>query len=453
MGRKKKARRTKTAHPGVKLKQVSHRSGATSWVARWRDPDSGGEKQQSLDALGRTTAEARREWAIRRSKTLQERRAGIAAGEEPRAETPLREAVELYYTGAGARLKPNTINSYRGASDLFLTWAKGARIRLAEDLRGPHLATYRNWLAARAKRRPTKNGSRGERATTGKLLSPATVNNRLRPLKTLLRELGRLGLTPNLSRDQVQDGLRPLRPPKTHPKFLKARDLLKLLRAVERHDADCFAETRDEHGGKGEPGATPKFEPIGPFLSMVLLTGMRFDEARTLRAEQVDLEAAPAGEVVVKAPKTGMVRTVDLTVSPSLRKLLAGLLLRTEGKPSLFGGSKPLPRTHIEAARRRLVNSYGAPAFTWLLLRHTCGTFLTNAPGIFGAASAYRSAKQLGHSVTVAEKHYVGVIRGLPPKAHDLDSAMGIAKELGKVVARLEGGGRKRQRKGRRRVG
>jgi hypothetical protein len=56
------------------------------------------------------------------------------------------------------------------------------------------------------------------------------------------------------------------------------------------------------------------------------------------------------------------------------------------------------------AAARRLAN-YGAPArSSWQALRRTCGCDLTNAPGIFGAASAYRSAKQLGHSLAVAEK-------------------------------------------------
>jgi hypothetical protein len=59
---------------------------------------------------------------------------------------------------------------------------------------------------------------------------------------------------------------------------------------------------------------------------------------------------------------------------------------------SVFG----LTRDEVVTAGRRL-HRYDAPVtFTWQILRRTCGTFLTNAPGIFGAASAYRSAKQLG---------------------------------------------------------
>ena len=59
-------------------------------------------------------------------------------------------------------------------------------------------------------------------------------------------------------------------------------------------------------------------------------------------------------------------------------------------------------------------DGYGAPDFDWQMLRSTCATYLTNAPGIFGAATVFLSARQLGHSVTVAECHYLGVHRGIP---------------------------------------
>jgi hypothetical protein len=87
------------------------------------------------------------------------------------------------------------------------------------------------------------------------------------------------------------------------------------------------------------------------------------------------------------------------------------------------------------AAKKRLKCEYGAPQrFGWQMLRRTCGTFLTNAPGIFGAASAYRSAKQLGHSVAIAERHYVDVLRGIPREAHTLEGAMGIEAQLAEIT-------------------
>ena len=76
-----------------------------------------------------------------------------------------------------------------------------------------------------------------------------------------------------------------------------------------------------------------------------------------------------------------------------------------------------------------------------------CGTFLTNAPGIFGAASAYRSARQLGHSVAIAERHYLGLLRGIPREAHTLDEAMGIEDLLDEIVARASGAPAKQRKR------
>jgi len=42
----------------------------------------------------------------------------------------------------------------------------------------------------------------------------------------------------------------------------------------------------------------------------------------------------------------------------------------------------------------RLIADYGAPALNWKGLRSTCSTYLTNAPGIYGAASAFLAARQ-----------------------------------------------------------
>ena len=46
-----------------------------------------------------------------------------------------------------------------------------------------------------------------------------------------------------------------------------------------------------------------------------------------------------------------------------------------------------------------------------------------------GGASAYRSAKQLGHSVAIAEKFYLGVVK-VAVEARMLEDAMGIKKLL-----------------------
>jgi hypothetical protein len=175
---------------------------------------------------------------------------------------------------------------------------------------------------------------------------------------------------------------------------------------------------------------------------------MRFDEARTLPWSAVELDAAPAGAIHLsaKTTKTKHARMIDLEVSPGLRQILRALKLRAGSAPFVFMGEDedgvPIAETRgvLERGRKRLKKTWGAPAFSWQVLRSTCGTFLANAAGIFGGASAYREARQLGHSVIVAEKHYLGVV-SVPREAKDLETAMGIA-DLVALVARVAGGER-----------
>jgi hypothetical protein len=49
------------------------------------------------------------------------------------------------------------------------------------------------------------------------------------------------------------------------------------------------------------------------------------------------------------------------------------------------------------------------------------------------------SARQLGHSVAVAERHYLGVHRGIPKDAHTLEAAMQIEKAMLHVLATAPG--------------
>lgn len=139
-----------------------------------------------------------------------------------------------------------------------------------------------------------------------------------------------------------------------------------------------------------------------------------------------------------KATKTGHGRVVRLDVTPLLADMLTRMQLKADGAEFVFGyveerdGRVPVQhymrRDIAETARRRMVDKHGAPAFTWHELRRTCGTFLTCAPKIYGGASAYMSAKRLGHSVAVAERHYLGALHSVPKNAKTLEAAMEIEK-------------------------
>lgn len=134
------------------------------------------------------------------------------------------------------------------------------------------------------------------------------------------------------------------------------------------------------------------------------------------------------------ATKTKRYRTIGLEVCPALRSLLVAMKLKSGGDGYVFGGKTQLLHTRVESGRKRLLRDYGAPRFSWQNLRQTTGTFLTNAPGIYGAASVFMSARQLGHSVAVAERHYLGVVRGIPREARTLESAMQIEALAQRII-------------------
>jgi integrase len=164
--------------------------------------------------------------------------------------------------------------------------------------------------------------------------------------------------------------------------------------------------------------------------------------------KQVDLEALDhhghrAGEVHVIDTKTKTDRTIDLSVSPALRRLLAAQKRASGGRGSVFGLSVGKLHAAIWRLRRprdaKVDPGFGAPKFSWHALRRTCSTYLCNAPGIFGGAGAYRSAKQLGHSVVIAEKHYSGLLRGIPLEAKSLEAAMQIEDVVEQIIEQVSG--------------
>jgi integrase len=244
---------------------------------------------------------------------------------------------------------------------------------------------------------------------------------------------------------------------KPAPVFLRASEIRALVEGCQRHDADTFKVTR-------ERDTESRYAPITAFVVAALLSGMRFGELTHLRWTWVDLEAQEI-RLPHDATKTGHARTIGLRESPALAALLARLKLQAGANPFVFGCAttdakgkvtyQPMRRDVAEAARRRLiakerilkgmgrnahkrqprVESFGAPTFTWHDLRRTCGTFLTCAPSIYGGASAFLSAKRLGHSVAVSEKHYAGNLNNISVDASTLEEAMGIADLLPTLAA------------------
>lgn len=460
-GRKKpRKRRAFTAHSGVRIKKRV-RDGKTFWLARFRDPDTGRERDESLTALELTTAEARRAWAINKATELEARRKKLKR--RPLSQVTLTSAVADFLNNP--KLRPKTVQLYGAGLDHLENWAKAEGLELLGHLSPERLARFHQYLlrlkARKSVRRPAPRrkgdlSMRGANEPGTDTLAPATVNQFLRAVRTFLNTRRRMGETPELGSDEIRDSLPFVRNVHDLPTFLRPGQVADLLAACERHDAERMTITRAEAVAGGQPGSTPRYAPIRPFVMTLLLTGMRYSEAAGLRWADVDLQA---GEIRLSASatKTGRGRAIALNVCPSLVSMLRSMKLQAgPGAVYVFGenGRAPLSRDKAEAARRRLiaaerklkgrgrhvrhreplVQRFGAPAFTWHDLRRTCGTYLTCAPGIYGASSAFLSAKRLGHSVTVAERLYVGTLSELPAGATTLEQAMGLEPVAGQPV-------------------
>jgi integrase len=445
MTSRSKTTRGRSRHPGVVLRHRSYASGRTAWVARYRDPWSGQDKDITLDGpeLGLTTHEARRDWAVRLSRQLAEQRAAMRAGERPLARVAVGDAIETYYATRAGRLRERTVGTYRVGSARLLDWCQRAGVRMTDDLTGPRLVAFRDALASAPRFSSRLGGRRGAQRATATLRSPVTVNRDMTSVRAMINTWRRQGLV-RLTRDDIADALRPFPELRVRPQPLKQPEIRALLEAALRHDADTYTITRAEKAGEVEPGTTPRHEPVAPLVLFTLLSGCRIGEVSSLTWDNVDLAAHEGqGEIVVQATacKTGIERAVRLDVSPALRPLLAALRLRAGADPHVFGGVAPLSEDRLKAAQRRLVGPYKAPEFNWQRLRQTCGTFLTNAPGVFGAASAFMSARRLGHAVAVAERHYLGVV-SVPAEAKTLEAAMQIEDLADRIVAAVGTGER-----------
>ena len=427
----------KRKHPGVTLlKPVParervdpktgkvKRSGAMWWRVRYVDPDEGKTVRKTLDRT-LTTVDAREDYCVRLSERLGARRLELEHGAVRATGTPTRAAEKRFYASL-AKKRERTRETYREGTDRFLRWADESRVQTCDDVARGQVIAFREWLLSED-------------------VSRATFNKRLRAVKRMLAYWIDADLCPkldhaDLKRIKQEDAPTELR------EFLTPAKVGKLLEACERHDAATYSMTRREKA-EGTKAGTPRYQPISGFALFVLLTGCRLNEAVGLDWQNVDLDALdhsgkPVGQFHIRGAdsKTKKPRTVSLGVSPALRRLMAAQKLRTGGRGKVWA----VTEDGAIKAMRRLRKTYGAPAsFTWQALRRTCSTFLVNSPGIFGGASAYMAAKQLGHGVKVMETNYAGLVHGIDPGLRNLESVLGIKEHAARIVKQVSGGSKR----------
>ena len=441
---KQRYRRGQSPHPGVTVRKrgdrtALHPSGRSYPVyqALWTDPDLGKRCTQMLHQVGCWTDEARKDWAKRKSEDIYKRKNELSAGAPRRTKTPVSTAVEKFLAHARLDKRPDSMAGYEAAMRRFETWAAASSVQFIETLKKKHLLDLRDWVTRLPRQRPQAGGGRGKKLKEKTPRSPHTVNGDLRVIRAALNFLVEHDLLPHLTGEQVGKGLKQLRgdDPDRTPHELE--ELQAIVKACLLHDAATYKETRDEHRGVGERGQTYRHDPVGAMVVFVMLTGCRVGEARRLPWERVHL-APPKGhpyiEIEAGTAKTRKFRRVNLSIAPLLHDLLIEL---REGAPSsdryVFRGDREMSKDEATDIYQRLAARYDAPRFTWQKLRKTASTYLTNSKGIFGGASVFKAARQLGHSAEVAQTHYADDVF-IDDDAAFLEQLMGIDELVRDVI-------------------
>lgn len=421
-------------HPGVwfferKRKDEDGKTVRVEILARWRDPASKQRLEFNLTRAKYTNAQAREKWAKDKARELAK-----AKRYGPASIMGVVEAVADYFK-TQADLRPNTVNAYTYALDHFKTWAEREGIARCDQLIPGKLARLHGYVKTLRRREVAggKGAGRGARRAGERLLSPASRNQILRGCHTFLNYIRRLDLTPEITSDDVKDRLPYVKKEKAPVTFLRANQIKALLEAAERHDGETHRLTRAEHDRLREAGSTPKYEAVRPFILTCLLMGGRFQEVAGLKWDEIDLEV---GEIRLdpKRVKTKQGRIIRLKTSPMLWQMLDAMKLRAGDSEFVFG-EKGMRRDVAETARHRLMRAprankpksqrpttdFGAPRFSWHMLRRTTGTYLANMPG----ANLKHVADYLGHAISMAEQLYWGAVE-VDPRAATLEQAMGI---------------------------
>lgn len=390
---KQRAKRRPLLHRGVRILQLA--DGRT--VARWKDPLGGAQRQQSLDALGLTTKDARASWAAAKAGELRALRRAAALGAVEARREDVAASIASYLESVAH--EPTRINKAPPLRE-FAAWAAESRLPTLADLTGPRLMRWRDHVLS-----PQRSKH-----------APSTRSRWLITSGIFLRWAMRRGLCPRLNSDTIGAACRRAPVPRDPIEILRQPHLRLFLQACLAHDQNPRRRRK-----------------VAACALALLLSGCRLAEILDLQWSEVDLQA---GEIRLPAArtKTRTGRTIAFRETPSLGALLAVMRQRAggdqaKGRVFYWLNVRTWQTSLITAAK-------GAPGveMSTHTLRRTCGSFLTCAPGIYGGASAFLSAKRLGHAVEMAERCYVGLLRDLPADARTLEAAAGIEDLAAAIV-------------------
>jgi integrase len=387
------------------------------------DPDTGQRKRKAVPR-NLTTKKAREQFRADFEKELSNRRIDLERGATPKKGAALADAVERYYPQA--KLADET--TYRLATSNLVEWYERAGVTSCDDIDAESLWRWREHVVTRKKK-------------NGRPYAFATVNTDLRKVKTALFYLSDAKLLPAITEREIKKACAPLKTTgkkksrgaaaKPRPKqYLTPAELSDLFAALERHDADTYGET----DRKGTPGRVRRMEPLAPFFAVAVLTGLRREELLGLTWDRVHLDGDGYLEIDEEIAKLHTDRRVALGVSPMAKRILRARKL--QGGRGLVW---PFTDDEINQALKRIRRQYDAPAhFTLKALRRTTATYLTSAPGIYGGATVFHSAEQMGHSIETARGFYLHRVHGIDPDAKTIEAALEITDEVEHILDMMQ---------------
>lgn len=412
--RAKQESRTK----GVVL--IRPRPGRQFYALRYTDPASGKSKQPRLPGV--TTLEAAQAAAETLSRTLQRRKldVALAGGREYAASAcSVRDEIATYLTTVGLkesrrgkRTSKVTLRRYRDGLNGFVTWLEGRGVTQLAELSRASLA---EWLV-----------SRQQQPAHGHARRVSTVNQEVKPIRQMLIAAAVAGRLVHLSSDAIRGVLKRLVQPAPQPRCYSVVELRAILQAALDLDAD--------------PKRPRRSPPIAPVVATALLSGMRRGELGKVQCHEVLFDApseydpdVTTGLDVIRLPahktKTHQKRDVELApYSPLLGELLQALKRGRAGHERLLRVGYVMLGTYAKRLRK-----YGAPAdFSFQHCRSTCATYQSPLPG-----NAKAKAARLGHTLAVADMHYLALPSGTPVTAPNLETVMKCEAQLRAIIARV----------------
>jgi len=176
--------------------------------------------------------------------------------------------------------------------------------------------------------------------------------------------------------------------------------------------ADCFVKFKEEPHKGGELLSPAQLQALfldlgsrdpelGLWALVLVLTGVRAAEGISIRGADFVFEPGKTSVLRVHATKTGQIRNISLKASPLATRILVGLK-SIHGDGFLFRpDAKGTPAKRYDTWSHSLRRTFNVMPKS---LRATNSAYLSRTPQF---SSIFTVAQNLGHSIQVAQKHYV----------------------------------------------